>query len=210
MKTRLMPLLLAAGLLLTAAATAGEANRPLPEACRNHCSSAYGTLLGNAAGGVPAFSNCNASCVVREPNRLHGTYTGIKWQCVEFARRWLLVHDHAVFADVDVAADIWNRIDHLERVGREGRIPLQNHPNGSSEAPAPGDLLIYARAYEGTGHVAVITAVNRAEGEIRVAEENYRNRPWPGNYARKIALLRRNGRYWVLDAYVLGWKHPLH
>ena len=178
----------------------------LPEACRTHCVSPFGTVLG-VVDGVRAYSNCNAKCVNRKPANVNGIYTGIQWQCVEYARRWLLKHKSAVYGDVDVAADIWNKIDHLERVGHKGVIPLQNDPNGSPHPPSVGDLLIYAKAYLGTGHVAVITDVNLSSHTIKVAEENYLNTKYPGNYARKIDLLEKNHRYWVLDPYVLGWKH---
>jgi glutathionylspermidine amidase/synthetase len=179
----------------------------LPDACQTGCVSAYGTLLGTAAGGVPAYSNCRADCVVFVPNTEAGVYTGIRWQCVEFARRWLLQHQGAVYGDVDVAADIWDRIDHLERVADRSAIPLVAYPNGSRQAPAVGDLLIYARAFLGTGHVAVVTGMDLATHKVRVAEENYLNRKWPGDYAREIELVVRDGRYWLLDAYLLGWKH---
>jgi MOSC domain-containing protein YiiM len=42
-----------------------------------------------------------------------------------------------------------------------------------------------------------------------VAEDNYLNRKYPGGYARKITVIERDHRYWVLDPYVLGWKHPI-
>ncbi|MEJ2345586.1 MAG: CHAP domain-containing protein [Gammaproteobacteria bacterium] len=188
------------------AATAPPAGK-LPAACRTGCVTPFGAVLG-VVDGLPAYSNCSAQCVDPEPVKTNGVYTGIKWQCVEFARRWLLRHDGAVFGDVDVAADIWNKIDHLERVDDKGSIALQNHPNGSARPPSAGDLLIYARAYLGTGHVAVVTAVNLPAHEIEVAEQNYLNNKYPGGYARRITLIERNHRYWVLDPYVLGWKHP--
>jgi hypothetical protein len=193
---------------LTASAATATHTATLPAACRTQCVTPFGTVLG-VVDGVPAYSNCSAQCVNPDPAKTDGVYTGIKWQCVEYARRWLLRHDGAVFADVDVAADIWNKIDHLERVDHTGNIPLRNYPNGSGRAPAVGDLLIYARAYLGTGHAAVVTAVDLPAQKIEVAEENYLNEKYPGDYARKIPLIERDHRYWVLDPYVLGWKHPV-
>ena len=59
------------------------------------CITTYGEKLGEN-NGVEAYSNCRALCVNREPNNISGkslslnkdVYTGIKWQCVEFVRRW--------------------------------------------------------------------------------------------------------------------------
>ncbi|MGC1952950.1 MAG: hypothetical protein WA970_10345 [Gammaproteobacteria bacterium] len=92
---------------------------------------------------VPAYSNCNAACVVFNPNKLNGTFTGIKWQCVEFARRWLLVEQGAVFEDVKTASDLWSEVQSLTRNGM--RIPLENYLNDASETPQAGDLIIYAK-----------------------------------------------------------------
>jgi hypothetical protein len=198
-------MLLIAYLWLPVAVAAGPAGA-LPEACQAECVRPFGSVLGTADQ-VTAYSNCSAACVNPEPDTVNGIYTGIKWQCVEYARRWLLQHTGAVFADVDIAADIWSRIDRLERVDGKGAIPLVAHPNGDREAPEPGDLLIYASAYLGTGHVAVITTVDLQSRTLAVAEQNYLNTTWPGDHAREIELVVQDGRYWVLDAYLLGWKH---
>ncbi|MHB8471870.1 MAG: CHAP domain-containing protein [Gammaproteobacteria bacterium] len=180
--------------------------KPVPAACTQHCATPYGTVLGVAQGKVDAYSNCSAACVIVEPNQVAGTYTGIKWQCVEFARRWLLVNKGLVYGDVDVAADIWDRITYLTRVTDQKKIPLDVYPNGATRAPRPGDLLIYAREYLKTGHVAVITAVDVASQSVKVVEQNFANSRWPSDYARKLDLLSKDGHYWILDAYLLGWK----
>lgn len=182
------------------------AARPVPEACASHCVTPYGTVLGVAPGKVAAYSNCSAACVIVEPNRVAGTYTGIKWQCVEFARRWLLVNKGLVYGDVDVAADIWERITYLTRVADQTKVPLDAYPNGSTRPPRPGDLLVYAREYLHTGHVAVVSNVSTNSKIITIAEQNFNNKRWPGDYARKLALVNKDGHYWILDAYLLGWK----
>lgn len=179
----------------------------LPENCRTECVSQYGIKLGTGPQNVEAYSNCNSNCVIFEPNRTNGTYTGIKWQCVEYARRWLLINKGAVYGDVDIAADIWSKIDYLSDVETNKKLPLENHLNGSKQAPQPGDLLIYAKAFFGTGHVAVVNGVNIEQGFVTVGEQNFNNQPWPANYSRKIELLNRDQRYWLLDPYLLGWKH---
>ena len=180
----------------------------LPKACRFDCATPYGEKLGIATGEVIAYSNCNAQCVVREPYYRKGTYTGIKWQCVEFARRWLLTNQGVVYGDVDIAADIWDKITVVTRVADGKKLELESYPNGSTQAPQKGDLLIYAQAYLHTGHVAVVTEVDLTTGVVRVAEQNFNNQKWVGNdYAREIDLVIKGNQYWLLDAYLLGWKH---
>ena len=190
-------------------AFAGNAIKELPVACQTDCSSPYGKMLGKSPRGIEAYSNCQAGCVIFEPNKWNGTYTGIKWQCVEYARRWLLVNTGAVYGDVDIAADIWDKIDHLTYVKSKKPIPLETHLNGSTQAPEIGDLLIYAKAFNGTGHVAVVTGIDTRNGLVEVSEQNFQNKPWTADYARKITLIKHGENYWLLDGYLLGWKHAI-
>jgi len=180
-------------------------DQPLPEACTTQCVTPYGDVLGTGLGNVPAYSNCNASCVVFSPNNHEGTYTGIKWQCVEYARRWLLINKGVVYGDVDVAADIW-ALDRVNRVKDKVEFKLKSFPNGDSGLPQVGDLIIYAKAYLKTGHVAVISKVDTKSHTVDVIEENYLNAKWPGDHARSIPYVENDKKYWLLDAYVLGWK----
>lgn len=201
---------LVACLTLFLAACARVEPRPagagLPEQCLSGCVTPYAQALGTEPGGVAAYSNCSARCVVFDPNRVRGVYTGIRWQCVEYARRWLLDHHGVVYGDVDTAADIWDKIQSVTRMADGREIPLRTLVNGSVEPPKAGDLLIYASAYLGTGHVAVVTAVDQRSGRVLVAEQNFLNRKWPGDYARRLDLVRHDGRWWILDPYLLGWK----
>ena len=191
---------------LASPANAVDAASPIPEACRSQCVTPYGKLLGKTADNIEAYSNCQSSCVVRQPNHFGGTYTGIKWQCVEYARRWLLVHDGVVFGDIDIAANMWDKINHVTNVSTQAVTPLVKYVNGSAEMPQKGDLLIYAREFERTGHVAVVVGVDSKGGTIKVAEENYSNTPWPGDYSREIPFIRKDGKVWLLDSYLIGWK----
>jgi hypothetical protein len=190
-------------------AFAGITNKELPVACQTDCKSPYGKMLGKSPRGIEAYSNCQSGCVIFEPNKWNGTYTGIKWQCVEYARRWLLVNTGAVYGDVDVAADIWDKIDHLTYVKTKKPIPLETHLNGSTQAPEIGDLLIYAKAFNGTGHVAVVTGIDISNGLVEVSEQNFQNNSWAADYARKITLIKNGENYWLLDGYLLGWKHAI-
>ena len=188
------------------AVSAQNTEQSLPKYCTTSCVSTYGAILGISLPDTKAYSNCRPECVVYDPNIHEGTYTGIKWQCVEFARRWLLQHKGAVYGDVDIAADIWTKIDQLTDVATNEKIPLNSYVNGSTQPPKIGDLLIYAKAFYGTGHVAVITGMDHENGLIKVGEQNYSNTPWLNDYARTIKYIKSDGRYWVLDGYILGWK----
>ena len=177
----------------------------LPTACTTQCKAPYGEVLGVGLGDVPAYSNCNADCVVFSPNKKAGTYTGIKWQCVEYARRWLLVNKGVVYGDVDIAADIWG-LDSVTRVKDKAKFKMSTYPNGNEKQPQVGDLLIYAKAYLKTGHVAVISHIDRKLYTVQVIEQNFNNTKWPDGYARSIPYVEHDKKYWLLDSYLLGWK----
>ena len=186
-----------------------SSDKPLPTACSTQCLSKYGEVLGTGLGKVPAYSNCNAGCVVFSPNffpdKKSGTYTGIKWQCVEYARRWLLINKGVVYGDVDIAADIWG-LDFVTRVKDKTKFKLLSFVNGDTNQPKVGDLLIYAKAYLKTGHVAVISKIDSKAQLIDVMEQNFKNTKWQGDHARSIPYIIRNKSFWILDPYLLGWK----
>ncbi len=185
-------------------ANSGEAPST-PLQCKTDCETRYGLELGSSPAGITAYSNCNSDCVIYEPNQFEGIYTGIKWQCVEYARRWLLHEYGVVYGDVDIAADIWN----LAQVTNP--ITGQSHKfstivNGSLIKPQRGDLLIYGKEYLGTGHIAVVIDINEEQATLQLAEQNYLNAKWNGEFAREISYTKKAEQYWLLDAYLIGWK----
>ena len=102
-----------------------------------------------------------------DTNRLGDVNTGMQWQCVEYARRWLYHTKGLVFESVKIAADIWDSINYLVGAKAKGRRKLRNLPNGSAEPPQRGDLLIWSSDYLGTGHVAIVTRVDYKGGLCR-------------------------------------------
>jgi glutathionylspermidine amidase/synthetase len=172
----------------------------------NETSAPYGTITGYASTDVAAYSNGNDSYISDDSNYLYGVYMGIKWQCVEYARRWLFIRKGCVFDSVVGAADIWTQISQVQRVVDKQCFSLKKYPNGSPNPPLNESLLIYNRS--GTdfpfGHVAVIVAV--LPGFIRVAEQNYYPYYWSGNYSRQIPYELINGSYYIEDyGSILGW-----
>lgn len=166
----------------------------------------HGTLLGQTSEGVAAYSNDSRNSLTLEPCRVGNIVTGLPWQCVEFARRWLIQTHDLIFADVPTAANMWNDIDYLTQVSNNKIVPLDSHTNGSHSKPVIGDLIIYSEAFLGTGHVAVVVGYDSDAGVIHVAEQNYSDRPWQGDYCREIPLLEIDGRWWLLEPFLIGWK----
>ncbi|CAF3518297.1 unnamed protein product [Rotaria socialis] len=166
---------------------------------------AFNSLLGTASINVPVYSNGDDSFFSGKSNFLYGVYTGVKWQCVEYARRWLFIRKGCTFADVYSANDMWYKLSYVEQVVDGKRFPLKTYPNGSPTKPKTESLIIYERNSKlPFGHVAVIVDV--VPGYIRVAEQNYYYYYWSNSYARQIPLAYKNGRYYIEDHdRIYGW-----
>ncbi len=131
---------------------------------------------------------------------------GIKKQCVEFARRWLYQQRRLIFADVKIAAHIWDKIDCYTDESGVHQYPVKNIENGSPALPQFGDLLIYREEYLGTGHVAVIVGVEKHAALIRVHEQNFADQFQVPYQRRSIFLDINQNSNWLQDEYCLGWK----
>ena len=194
-------LLLAAPVIL-----ANEAIAPLPQACLSACIQPFNKILGQSPRGVVAYSNCSERCVHPQPQFSEGVFTGISWQCVEYARRWLLKNYGVVYGSVDIAADIWD-LETVSSADKSQQFAFHSIVNGeASAAPKRGDLLIYAQQFLNTGHVAVVLKVDNANQKIWLGEQNFSNHQWPGDYARVITFVKQADKIFLLDPYLLGWK----
>lgn len=212
-------------------------------ACEGPCETPFGQVLG-VADGAEARSNCVSTCVQPErsfldlesgeiavsqdsPSDSPKQYVGITYQCVGYARLWWMKNRSLTFGDVDTAHDILYLTEATDP--RTGAIvPLGRSLNGTARRPPErGDLLVYLADRDDSewraGHVAVIVDVDRKQGLVALAEENYDNRPWenPQAFARRIQMFEINDRYTLLDVEpnsrssadggrIAGWVYPVY
>ena len=164
----------------------------------------FGSVLG-VFQGVEGRSNGSDRHFSGEQHFVDGIYTGYKYQCVEYARRWLLSKG-LEFHSVPLAAHIWS-IKFMERVSDDKPTSVRRVDNGSTTPPQAESIIIWKVATEVPfGHIAVITEVDLEKGWVRIAEQNMENDVWPGNYAREIKLEVTDGRYWIRDEEeIFGW-----
>lgn len=165
----------------------------------------YNEVLGVASTNVAGYSNGNDEYFSGEKNFVHGIFTGYRWQCVEYARRWLLLRKTCIFRNIPTAADIWTNLDEIVRVTDGKKFSLIAHRNGSSVKPKKDSILIYPRCRDlPYGHVAIITEVG--PDYIRIAEQNYRFSRWPANYSRQISMGFLHENFHLRDHYkISGW-----
>ena len=120
--------------------------------------------------GVSIYSNNDYDYSTNNSNSnyYNGIYTGIKWQCVEFARRYLIVTHGITFSDVTSAFQIpdakFTTLDGKQNI--EVRNDLQ-----------VGSLIVWPKNYMTNsvdGHVAVVSSIT--PNGITVVEQNYDNK----------------------------------
>ncbi|CAO5678422.1 MAG: hypothetical protein NEHIOOID_00916 [Holosporales bacterium] len=149
-------------------------------------------------------------CPITSVCKIHQQiFTGWKWQCVEYARRWLIQNKGITFDPVDFAYMIWE-LEHAKTVTTQQKIPINRFKNDEATIkPEIGDLVIYDVTYaEITGHVAVIVGVD--QGHIHVAEQNVSGQIWKGPYSRTLPfyekiISKHQSVYGILERGLIGW-----
>lgn len=139
-------------------------------------------VLGTTNCGIVGY-NCNYKNNADKTNYdgshfIDRVFMGSKWQCVEFARRFWLTRKNLIIPPLGFASHIWD-LDFVAERSSYNKIPIVKYPNGGTEAPAAGDLLIYkSTPNQWVGHVAVVLDfVSCEDGThlIRVGEQNNDN-----------------------------------
>ncbi|KAJ1565346.1 hypothetical protein HK096_003312 [Nowakowskiella sp. JEL0078] len=178
----------------------------------------FGTLLGVTHGGVQVYSS-NYKQTPPEysgpdfsySNFLNGVYTGSKWQCVEFSRRYLIVNHGITFASIRMAYNIFD-LKHVSRLADDSNFPFISHRNFSKVMPEVGSLVIWEPQgyFHTTGHVAVVTAIGN--DHIDIVEQNVDDAVWPKgrDYSRRLRVTRGEHGNIELhctfrDTKLLGW-----
>lgn len=170
----------------------------------------FNHIQGVASTNVCAYSNGDDDFFSVERHYFHGIFLGFKWECIEFARRWLLMRKSCLFPNIRHASDIWTQLKTLERVTDGKQFSVINYPNGSTKKPKRDGFLVYHPSQSlPFGHVAIICDV--VPGYIRIAEQNYEYYNWSDNYSRQIPLVCRDDRYFIEDEdEVYGWMEIEH
>ena len=123
----------------------------------------FGDKIGSF-NGVDAYSNQRNQTNSLDSNYYNGIYTGQKWQCVEFARRYLIINEGITFSDVDSAFEIPKaQFKTLNGV-------LVKMSNDLKQ----GSLIVWSKCNERgltDGHVAVVSFITPFG--VTVVEQNY-------------------------------------
>lgn len=127
-----------------------------------------------------------------------GYNLGLKWQCVEFVKRYYYEHlNHKMPNSYGHAKDFYNPeiVDGEINYDRN----LIQFTNGSITKPTKNDLLVFdGNVFNPYGHVAIISKVE--DDFIEIVQQNVGK-----NSRAKIDLSIKNGQWFLDDSEILGW-----
>lgn len=150
--------------------------------------------------GVTIYDNGSVRNVSGRNVTADGYNLGLKYQCVEFVKRFYYeYYDHKMPDSYGHARDFFN---HSITDGEYNKQrALTQYSQGSRHKPKVNDLIVFGPTpYNKFGHVAIISRVK--QNEIQIAQQN----PGRGNSSRAVYSLSNSGGRWsVGNQYVLGW-----
>ena len=123
----------------------------------------FGDIIGTFDG-VKAYSNQNDETKSKQSNYYNNIYRGVKWQCVEFVRRYLILKHGITF----------NNVEHAFQIPQAQFTTLNGFPVKMINELNVGSIIVWPKNYEHNsphGHVAIV--INISSSGINVAEQNY-------------------------------------
>lgn len=149
---------------------------------------------------VAVYYNGNVGNVKGRNVSKEGYNLGLKYQCVEFVKRYYYEHlNHKMPNSYGHAKDFYNPRVIDGNLNNERN--LLQFTNGSKSKPKVDDLLIFDGHFLNKyGHVAIVSKVT--EDEIEIIQQN------PGRFgsSRETIDLRYVNNNWKLDdSSILGW-----
>jgi len=151
--------------------------------------------------GVYVYYNGSISHVEGRNLAPDGYNLGLKYQCVEFVKRYYYYHYKHKMPD-----SYGHAKDFFDRTVKDGALNkkrnLQQFTNPSKHLPQVGDLVIMdATTFNEYGHVCIVSKVT--EDEVEIIQQN----PGPMAPSRDTYSLTKTeeGKYLFGSDYILGW-----
>lgn len=150
--------------------------------------------------GVAIYFNGQVTNVHGRHVTADGYNLGLKYQCVEFVKRYYYEYlNHRMPDTYGHAKDFFKPGIINGDYNRERG--LSQYINGAGHKPMPNDLVVYGpNRYNPYGHVAIVDYVSA--DRVHIVQQN----PGPNNPSRtSYALEKVNDRWKIMHTDVLGW-----
>lgn len=151
---------------------------------------------------VDVYFNGGVNNVVERNVSTEGYNLGLKYQCVEFVKRYYFEHyNHRMPDTYGHARDFFDAT--LTNGAYSTKRGLYQFTNGAGELPVQGDILVLAPTLLNRfGHVSIVSSVDTHAMSIEVIQQN----PGPFSSSReRYSLTKANGRWRVDNGRILGW-----
>ena len=150
--------------------------------------------------GVFVYYNGSVSNVSGRRLTKDGYNLGLKYQCVEFVKRYYYeALDHKMPDSYGHAKDFF--ISRVKDGKRNAQRNLIQYINPSSSQPKVNDLVVYSgTVFNSYGHVSIISKVS--DSEIEIIQQN------PGSFGKSRAtfkLSNTSGKWHIDNKQILGW-----
>ena len=149
-------------------------------------------ILGVDYQSITAYKNIKKSLNSKiEYNFINSYFTGIKWECVEFVRRWYIQNYKITFMEIENAIDILD-IKYFFSLKDGSRIKIKIIKTKDKDClPEIGWIVIFKVSEEyPKGHVAIITF---SDGDrIYISEQNYSDNWEDKQFSREIKWKSEN------------------
>ncbi|MCB0428682.1 MAG: CHAP domain-containing protein [Flavobacteriales bacterium] len=150
--------------------------------------------------GVKVYYNGSVDHVCGRNVAADGYNLGLKYQCVEFVKRYYYQHlNHKMPDSYGHAKDFFNKKLADGQWNKQRNLTQCSNP--SQRKPQADDLLVFdGHAFNPYGHVAIISAVT--DNTVEIIQQN----PGPSASSRATFKLQQaNGRWHIDDSGVLAW-----
>lgn len=150
--------------------------------------------------GVAVYYNGGVNHTAGRNLSQDGYNLGMKYQCVEFIKRYYYQHFHHKMPDAFGHAKSFFNPGIKDGKLNTARGLIQFH-NGSAQSPQAEDIIVFAPwVFNPYGHVAIISRVEA--DQIEIIQQN----PGPFGHSREtIALEQQNGHWIIQHSRALGW-----
>jgi surface antigen len=150
--------------------------------------------------GVAVYYNGGVGNVSGRNTTADGYNLGLKYQCVEFVKRYYYEYfNHKMPDSYGHAKDFFSNF--LADGKMSHRRNLIQYTNPSLSKPQVSDLLVFdGTVFNKYGHVAIVSKVTN--NQIEIIQQN----PGPGGKSREtFSLKSKNGKWEIQNARLLGW-----
>lgn len=150
--------------------------------------------------GVAVYYNGGVENVGGRALSKDGYNLGLKYQCVEFVKRYYYEElNHKMPDSYGHAKDFFN--SQIKDGEKNKQRNLKQYKNPSKSKPKINDLVIYsATTLNKYGHASIVSKVT--ENKVEIIQQN----PGPfGNSREKYDLINENGKWKIKNDQILGW-----